>query len=188
MKVRVAAALLIVATVSAAPVWANEWHGAAGSAQSAPAVSSKPKSFNLAIKMLEDPGFTSGACTSGAIGYANYCASGSCDCYSYSGTANGAAGKAIVAFFETYDYGTEYDFSNYGCASAYGEIDVIGTKDTLAIAFVGADCFSNFAPPYLTGGCMLGDDLNGAQAAGPCSGLYSDSKVTTFKIKAKGIK
>jgi hypothetical protein len=188
MRVRVVTALFLMAALCAAPAWANGRRGAAQSAQPAASSSPKVKSFNLTIKMLENQNSTSGPCTGGTEGYDNYCATGGCDCYTFSGTANGPAGKATVNFYETYDYDTEYDFSNYYCASAYGEIDVVGTKDTVAIAFVGADCGSDFAPSYLTGGCMVGNDLNGASAAGPCSGLYGLSKPSAFKIKAKGIK
>ncbi len=187
MRIRFATALLLMSVLSAAPVWANgNWNGSTSAA--APAASNNPKAFNIKIKMIESGSISSGACNVGLVGYDDYCASGDCDCYTYSGTATGAAGKGQVLFSETYDNGTSYAFPNYGCGSAYGEIDILGSKDQVAIAFVGSDCGSAFAAPYLTGGCMLGQDLNGATAAGQCSGTYSTSNYTTFKIKARGLK
>jgi hypothetical protein len=187
MRVRFVTALLLMSVMSAAPAWANgNWNGSASTA--APAASNKPKAFNVTIKMLESGSSSPGACTVGLVGYDDYCATGSCTCYTYSGTATGATGKGPVQFSETYDYGTQYGFTNYGCASAYGEIDILGSKDQVAIAFVGSDCGSDFAAPYLTGGCMLGQDTIGASVAGQCSGTYSTGTYTTFKIKAKGLK
>jgi hypothetical protein len=180
-------ALIIAAAVSAAPAWAGNWNGDQSSAPSAPAAGSGLKSWNINVKMIENSGSSSGPCTGVGVGFADFCAVGPCFCYTYTGTANGATGKGTAIFYETFDSGTIYDFSNYGCASAYGEIDILGKKDEEAIAFVGSDC-GGLAPSFLSGACLLGLSSIYSGGQGQCSGLYSQTTATTFKIKGKAPK
>jgi hypothetical protein len=150
----------------------------------------KPSNYSVTLTIIESPGDTSGPCT-GGDGWANYCPSGSCTCYTYTGTASGTAGKGPVTFYETFDNGGGLDEYESGCAPAYGDIEINGKKDVESIAFTGGDCGSDFTPlGFLNGGCILGATnvftLGGAVAS--CGGYYSDDGYTKFTIKGKALK
>jgi hypothetical protein len=99
-----------------------------------------------------------------------------------------------VAFYETYDGGGEIDEYSTGCAPAYGDMEITGSKDVESISFTGSDCGTlspnEFAAPFLNGGCILANTnvftLGGALAQ--CGGPYSESANTKFTIKGKGLK
>lgn len=209
MKFRFLMSAMLATAFCATPTWAagngsahrqgavpNARQGAAPDSRQGVAPDSptaKPSAYSITLTMIESPSSTSGPCTGGE-GWADYCPSGECDCYTYSGTASGTAGKGPVMFYQTYDWGSEVDTYNTYCGSAYGEIDIAGSKDTEAIVFTGGDCGTiappSFAAPFLNGGCILGDTavftLGGAVAQ--CGGNYSDVTNTKFTIKGKALK
>lgn len=187
MICRTMVALIIAAAVSAAPAWAASWNADQSSAQAAPEAGSSFKPWNVTIKMTQNSGSSPGPCTGSASGFADFCATGSCTCYTFSGTANGTTGKGSMTLYETFDDGTSHNFTGYGCASAYGEIDIDGKKDAGAIAFVGSDC-NGLVPSFLTGGCLLGASDEYIRGQGQCSGRYSESVPMTFKIEGKVVK
>jgi hypothetical protein len=175
-------ALVMAVTVFAAPAWAVDPSINQSSAQPAPEASSSFKLWNVTIRMTPNSGSYPGACTDGTAGYANFCPASPCTCFSFSGTAAGATGKGTVNFYETYDTGAAFVGRGYACASAYGEIDIAGEKDTEAISFVGTDC-RGLAPAFLTGGCQIGESNVYISGQGQCSGLYSTTAKKMFKIK-----
>ncbi len=191
MKFRFLMSAMLAGAFCATPAWAA-WHGSAKQQEAVPDKTAAPKvtSYNITLTILESAGFTTTACT-GGTGFANFCPSGTCDCYTYTGTAKGTAGNGSVTFYETFDEGDGDGAYEAGCTPAYGEIDITGSKDTEAIAFTGADCGSNFTPEgFLNGGCFLLDTniftLGGAIA--PCEGNYSGLKYTKFTIKGSALK
>ncbi len=191
MKFRVLMSAMLATAFCATPAWAG-WHGSANQQEAVPDKTTAPKitSYNITLNILESTGFTAGACT-GGTGFANFCPSGTCDCYTYTGSASGTAGNGPVTFYETFDDGDGASSYDSGCTPAYGEIDIKGSKDTEAIAFTGADCGSTFTPEgFLNGGCFLLDTniftVGGAIAA--CGGNYNEIKYTKFTIKGSALK
>jgi hypothetical protein len=182
---------MLAAAFCATPAWAGE-HGSTNQQEAVPdkTTTPKPSSYNITLTILESSSSTTSACT-GGTGFANFCPSGVCDCYTYTGTASGTAGNGAVTFYETFDFGNGSGFYESGCTPAYGEIDITGSKDTEAIAFTGADCGSTFTPEgFLNGGCFLLDTniftVGGAIAT--CGGNHSQSTNTKFTIKGKALK
>ena len=191
MKLRFLMGAMIAAAFCATPTWAA-WHGSANQQEAVPDKTTAPKisSYNITLTILESSSSTTSACT-GGTGFADFCPSGLCDCFTYTGKASGAAGNGPVTFYETFDYGDGDSAYEAGCTPAYGEIDITGSKDTEAIAFTGADCGSSFTPQgFLNGGCFLLDTnvftVGGAIAT--CGGNYSESMNTKFTIKGKALK
>lgn len=184
-------AMLATAAFCAAPTWAG-WHGSANQQWAAAdkTKAPKPSKYDITLTILEMPGGP-GPCTGGE-GWANICPSGDCDCFKYTGTASGAAGKGTVTFYETFDDGDSWT-GKYDaiCSPAYGDIEIVGSKDTESIAFDGADCSSAFFTrgALLVGGCYLQDtNVFEEGAVGSCSGNYSSTVKTEFTIKGTALK
>jgi hypothetical protein len=191
MKFRFLTCAMLATAFCATPAWAA-WNGFANRQEAVPdkTTTPKPSSYNITLTILESSSSTTSACT-GGTGFADFCPSGLCDCFTYTGTASGTAGKGPVTFYETLDFGDGDGAYESGCTPAYGEIDITGSKDTEAIAFTGADCGSSYTPQgFLNGGCFLLDTnvftVGGAIAT--CGGNYSQSMNTKFTIKGKALK
>jgi hypothetical protein len=139
----------------------------------------------LAIKFSNTS--THGPCTGGS-GYADYCPTGNCTCFTATGTAKGTAGTGSVTFYETFDQGGASDVGDGGCGPAYGDIEIAGSKDDETISFTGADCGSDLNQDFLQGGCQLADTshLFPAGGLGTCGGNFSNSSNTPFTIKGTG--
>jgi len=186
MKFRFLMGAMLATAFCATPTWAA-WNGSAHQQGAVPDSSTpKPSNYSITLTIIEEAGSTSGPCAGGK-GWANWCPSGLCDCYTYTGSASGTAGKGLVTFYETLDYGAGRGTSNDGCDPAYGEIDIVGSKDVESIAFTGADCGST-AQEFLNGGCFLLGSSVYTDAIAQCSGNYSESANTKFTIKGKAIK
>lgn len=188
MKSRLIATILVL-TAFVAGTASAEWNGAKGSAETTAApATAKPTKWSVNMTILESAGPTSGPCT-GGDGLADYCPTGDCACYTYTGSASGSAGSGPVTFLETFDMGGSIGGANSGCAPAYGDIEITGSKDTESIAFEGADCGSAFTSNLLIGGCQIvASDIYGQGALGDCAGTYSTSFRTKFSIKGAGAK
>ena len=182
MKSKLIAEILILTAFVAGPAWAG-WHGAKGSSQLSTPASVKVSTFSLTLTILESSSNTSGPCT-GGDGLADYCPTGDCTCYTYTGTVSGSAGNGSVTFYETFDNGGELDELNSGCAPAYGDIEINAKKDVESIAFNGADCGSAFTIPLLNGGCQIASsNIYTLGGLGECVGTYSQLFNTKFTIK-----
>jgi hypothetical protein len=184
-------AMLAAAVFCAAPTWAArhgsaDWQGAVSDSKTA-----KPASYNITLKLIESTSHTSAACTGGE-GWADWCPSGGCNCYTYSGTASGAAGSGNATLYETYDYGDSWlnNLDEY-CVVAFGDIEISGSKDTESLAFNGADCESDWGDKgILSGGAYLQDtNIFTDGAVGSFLGNYTYNSTTdTFKIKGTSLK
>jgi hypothetical protein len=174
------------------PTWAA-WHGSPSRQAAVADVTTKPpktSNWNITLTIIESLNYTNAACTAGE-GWADVCPSGDCQCYTYTGTASGTAGTGTVTFSETYDFGDAWvDVYEEGCAPAYGDIEIKGSKDTESIAFNGGDCGGDYGAPVLSGGCFLQDTdvYSTAGAYGQCSGSYDTAKKTKFTIKGVTLK
>jgi hypothetical protein len=191
MKFRFLMSAILAASFCATPAWAA-WHGSANQQEAVPdkTTTPKPSSYNITLTILKSLSATAGACT-GGTGFANFCPSGVCDCFTYTGTASGTAGNGPVTFYETYDFGDGSGTYDSGCTPAYGEIDIEGSKDLEAIAFTGADCGSSYTPQnFLNGGCFLlyTNIFTVGGTIATCGGNYSDTMNTKFTIKGKALK
>lgn len=128
-------------------------------------------------------------------------------CFTSTGTVSGSVGHGTVTFYETIENdGALVDTdSKLGCAKAYGDIEIVGSKDVESTGFVAADCLSDdfgsdafTSAELVSGGCIL-DTTNPKKpsrlfsaAFGPCSGDYGTLKGNgfplTFKISGKALK
>lgn len=191
MKFRFLMSAMLATAFCATPAWAA-WHGSANQQEAVPdkTTAPKPSSYNITLTILESSSSTTGPRT-GGTGFVDICPSGTCTCYTYTGTASGTAGNGPVTFYETFDEGDGDGSYESSCTPAYGEMDITGSKDVEAIAFTGADCGSAYTPEgFLNGGCFLLDTnvftVGGAIAT--CGGNYSQSMKTKFTIKGKALK
>ena len=185
MKSRVIAAILVLTAFGAGTASAA-WHGAKANSENSNSAATKISKWSVNLTILESTNSTSGACT-GGDGLADYCPTGDCTCYTYTGKASGSAGTGTVTFYETFDIGGGIGGSNSGCAPAYGDIEINGSKDTESIAFEGADCGSEFTANLLIGGCQIAvSDVYGLGALAECAGTYSTDFKTKFAIKGAG--
>ena len=193
MKSRLLTIAILAVVFCAAPTWAASHFSADRQGAVANSKTPKPSSYSVTLSIIEGTSGTSGPCTGGA-GLANYCPSGNCDCYTYTGTASGTAGTGAVTFYETYYNDSELDEYDTYCASAYGDIEITGKKDVESIAFTGSDCGTippdDFAAPFLNGGCILASTnvFKTGGAVAQCGGPYSESYNTKFTIKGKALK
>jgi hypothetical protein len=179
MKFKFLMSAMLAATFCAAPTWAK---------------TAAPSKYSITVTLLAGAGGagTSGPCT-GGTGTENYCPTGDCTCYTFTGTASGTAGTGAVTFYETYEGGSELDEYDTWCAIAFGDIEINGSKDVESIAFTGTDCGTDSSfveESFLNGGCQLVDTtvftLGGASAQ--CGGSYSKTANTKFTIKGEALK
>ncbi len=181
------------AVLSSTAVWAGHLNGGGQIHPVANAKSAAAHSLTASLVVTLSNAGTSGPCTGGTAGdLANVCPSGTCTCFTYSGTSTGTAGKGTVNIFETYDDGTQIPGitgSPDQCASAYAEIDIAGKSDTEIFAFTGADCDDVSGNTYLAGGCDLeSSKMFLVGGAGPCSGNAVSDTQLKFQIKGKALK
>jgi hypothetical protein len=191
MKFRFLMTAMLATAFCVTPAWAA-WHGPEQQDEGIVPDSKtvKPSSYSVTLSILAAPGYTTGPCTGGK-GLADIYRSGSCDCYTYTGTATGSAGTGAVTVYETDDYGDGNSAYEAGCDPAYGDIEVDGSKDKESIAFTGADCGSNFTVSgFLNGGCFLYTTsvFTGGGAVAQCGGNYSTEKNQKFTIKGTALK
>ncbi|MGH7922990.1 MAG: hypothetical protein ACREQH_00190 [Candidatus Binatus sp.] len=186
MKSKVLMIAMLASALSAAPAWAT-WHGAAHQASATPQKMkvSKPSKYHVTLSIVFSTNGTSGPCI-GGVGNADYCPSFDCTCYTATGTVKGSPGKGSVTLYETFDNGGSFVLTNSGCAPAYGDIEINGSKDVESLAFIGSDCGSSVTPNFLLGGCQLTDsNLYPLVGLGACGGNYSLSTPTNFPIQGR---
>lgn len=103
MKFKFLMGTMLAMAFCATPTWAGH-----GSSSEATDKMSGPNPSNYSITLTLSPGGggagTTGPCTGGE-GFADYCPSGTCDCYTYSGSVKGSAGSGSFVFYETFDQG-----------------------------------------------------------------------------------
>ena len=188
MKSKVLVIAMLVAAFSSAPAMAY-WHGQGHQTDATPEKKKgpHPKKVDETLFITFGSGSTSGPCTGGS-GTEDYCASGECVCYTATGTVKGTAGNGLVVVYETFDEGTELDEADSGCADAYVDIEIAGSKDTESWYMAGGDCGSEIMQGFLNGGCELtySSTLFGFVGSGFCGGSYSDVSPTKFTIKGNG--
>jgi hypothetical protein len=122
-------------------------------------------------------------------GYANQCASGTCECIEFSGTGHGTTfGTSSNVFFElTLDLNNQPNDPDGTCFPGFGELFFTGTKESEAVDVVGAAC-NNFHPAAssFSGGFEFGAgsspifDAEGQTATGKFTGT------TSFVLKLIG--
>ncbi len=189
MKVvkRILAMTLLAGAMSASVAWA----GAGDEATIAGAAKNPVVTWSIKINaQLPDGSGTAGPCTGGA-GFANHCPSKSCTCYTSTGTVSGTAGNGTVTFYETFDDGNEVDQNlSVTCRPAWGDIEIMGSKDTESIGWIGGDCFANpfSTSPFtntevVNGGCELNPSKLFLGGWAACSGSYGALKGGNFPLK-----
>ncbi len=190
MKSKFLVVVMLAALFGAAPVWAG-WHGGRVGADRSSVTpdmkTAKPKKWDVTLEIKFSSSYTSGPCTGGS-GNADYCPTGDCQCYTATGTVKGTAGTGSVTLYETFDLGGEFVETDSGCAPAYGDIEIAGSKDDESVALTGADCGSSLDQGFLQGGCQLTDSSHvfSHVGLGTCGGNYSDTSNQTFTIKGEG--
>jgi hypothetical protein len=196
MKSRFLMAAILATAFCATPTWA--WHRSDPQQDAVPDKKTKtPKPSKYDITLTIDGGYggTGTATATGCSGgedWADYCISGECLCYTYTGRASGTAGSGAFTFYESYDENSFFAGFEAGCDQAFGDIEINGSKDVESISFWGSDCGSDFTPQYfLSGGCTLEDtSIYSDGAVGQCSGNfnYAASGATLFTISGKALK
>ncbi len=195
MKSRLLMSAMLVTAFFATPTWAA-WNGsalrhAAPSASTPDASGPKPSNYKDTLTIIEQALGTSGPCIGGE-GWADYCPSGDCSCFTYTGSVKGTDGSGPVTIYETFDNaGALFGLGdNNACTPALADIEISGSKHTESFAFTGADCESGITSTYFFNGeCLLEDSsvFNGGLVA-KCGGNYSDSTHTKFTISGKALK
>jgi hypothetical protein len=159
MRAKIFAILCLAIALGAATAWAKA-----------------PVKYTVTIKGVYSNSSAPGACPDG---FAAYCPgtnpSIDCTCYTATGTVpgSGSAGKGTMTFYETYDNeGSTMDDGE--CAPAYGDIEIVGKKDTESIAFIGTDCsLPDSLGDFLSGGCNLSAPSTlFSSAGGICTGHW----------------
>jgi hypothetical protein len=187
MKSKVLIVAMLVAAFSSAPAMAY-WHGQGKQTDATPEKKKgpHPQKYDLTLFITFGENPTSGPCTGGS-GYADYCPSGLCLCYTATGSAKGTAGNGPVVLYETYDSGSQLDpiTEDSSCASAYVDIEIDGSKDLETLYMAGGDCGSEFMQGFLNGGCelMSSGGLFEFAGTGFCGGSYSDTSPAKFTVK-----
>jgi hypothetical protein len=184
---------MIVAAFFATPTWAA-WNGDAlrqGAASTPDTKAPKPSNYSDTLTIIEQVGSGSGPCTGGE-GWADYCPSGDCSCFTYTGSVKGTDGSGEVTIYETFDnLGSLFGIGNSNaCTPAIGDIEISGSKNVESFAFSGADCEDSVTRvTFLNGECMLEDTnvFEGGLVA-KCGGNYSTSTKNKFTISGKALK
>jgi len=168
----------------------HQWGGApATAAGSSLGAASTPKisGYNGTFKLGQTSVFA-GICPDG---YANQCASGTCECHEFTGTAKGSFGSSTDVVFElTLDLDNQPGDPDGTCFPAFGVLFFQATQknvvDSEVVDVVGAACSNFDHSSVFNGGFEFNNfstvifDAQGSSAVGKFTGS------TAFQLKLTG--
>lgn len=168
----------------------QRWGATSAPSNVQPQAASKSKvvgytaSFNLSQTSV-----VSGTCPDG---YANQCASGTCECHEFSGTGKGSTfGTASTVSAEiTVDLDNQPGDPDGTCFPAFGVLSLTGSKDNEVVNFVGAACNNFDHSATFTGGFEF-DQASSVifDAQGPtATGKFVGTNGFQFKLTGKACK